>query len=135
MSGAGHTTVDFMDEKDKEQFEAILVRAIQSGKKETSDLVDDLNNKFLGAVRQEIKITVNGKIDGIKKHLEDQDSVLSDITQELQLLKTNTQPVIDIRRTVIDVARFITWLAAVIIAVGSIFVGLLAMTKFFKWFN
>lgn len=62
-----------MKDVDKKHFEDLLVRAVQSGKRETSGLVQDLKKELLKEVREEIKITVNGKIDGIKKHLEEQD--------------------------------------------------------------
>lgn len=51
-------------------------------KKDTRDLVADLKNQFLTTIRDEIKVTVNGKIDAIKVHLENQDSVLKEIKTE-----------------------------------------------------
>ena len=75
-----------MKESEKQYFEDIIVKAIQSGKKETSGLVDDITNKVSQAVKEQVVITVNGKIDGIKQdivgireHLKEQDKKLDEL--------------------------------------------------------
>lgn len=81
-----------MKEKEIKHFEEFLVKAIQSGKKETSGLVTDLEKKMANVIQQEIKQTVNGKIDKVKEHLEKQDVKLQQMDEKIDLLR----PVSDI---------------------------------------
>lgn len=55
-----------MNEQEREHFEGLIVKAIQSGKKETSDLVTDImariENKLENTIAASIEKNVNGKI-------------------------------------------------------------------------
>jgi len=51
-----------MNEQDKQHFEEIIARAVQSGKKETSDLVDTILHRIEPVVEKSIEKYVNGKI-------------------------------------------------------------------------
>lgn len=55
-----------MNEQEREHFEGLIVKAIQSGKKETSDLVTDIiariENKLESTIAASIEKNVNGKI-------------------------------------------------------------------------
>lgn len=75
-----------MKESDKKHFEDLIIRAVQSGKQETSGLVQHVLKEVSNVVRQEIVVTVNGKIDGIKQdivgireHLKEQDKKLEEL--------------------------------------------------------
>ncbi len=77
---------------------------------------------------------VNGKIDKltvtvteVKKHLEDQDVTLEEIQTEQSRVRvslanqeTSTAPLIDSRKTVLNVGRFIIWLGAIFGAVVAL---------------
>lgn len=96
-----------MKESEKQYFEDMLVKAIQSGKKETSGLVEDITNKVSQAVKEQVIITVNGKIDGIKEHLKNQDLHLDRIDKKLDELRPVSQFII-----VTKLARkFLIWVA------------------------
>ncbi len=84
-----------MDKATEEKLEGLIIKAIQAGKKETSSLVADLKSNFLNEVRQEIKTTVNGKLekqdlkmDNLKDHLKNQDDMFKEIKTELHEIKT-----------------------------------------------
>lgn len=77
----------------KALFEDLMVRAHQSGKQETSELVRDLTDKITGAVKEEVVRTVNGKIDGIKVHLENQDEKLEEMSKKLDYLRPISQAI------------------------------------------
>ena len=52
-----------MNPQEKQHFEDLLIKAIQSGKRETSDLVDMVIHKIEPAVEKAVEKYVNGKLD------------------------------------------------------------------------
>ena len=60
-----------MTPEDKQHFEDIIVKAVQSGKKETSDLADHIIHKIEPAVEASISKYVNGKINTLTQKLDD----------------------------------------------------------------
>ncbi len=54
-----------MKEDEYQKFEELLIRAVQSGKKETSDLVDTIIHKMEHKIDEAINKSVNGKIKAI----------------------------------------------------------------------
>jgi len=51
-----------MKPEDKQHFEDLIVKAVQSGKRETSDLVDTILHRIEPVVAKAIETHVNGKI-------------------------------------------------------------------------
>jgi len=54
--------INNMTNEDRNHFEDLLVKAVQSGKKETSDLVDSIMHKMDSKIEDSINKNVNGKI-------------------------------------------------------------------------
>lgn len=77
-----------MNDNEKQYFEDILSKAAHSSNLKIGDLIIDITKEVTEAVRDQIQITVNGKIDNIKEHLNEQDVKIE------ELLKS-TQEVID----------------------------------------
>ena len=100
-----------MNDHEKQYFEDLLVKAIQSGKKETSGLVTHLKDVIVGAVRDEVKLTVNGKIDQIKKHLERQDIKLEKMDRKIDDLTEKTLPVVESITLFKILKKFVIWVA------------------------
>lgn len=109
-----------MKDHEKQYFEDILVKAVQSGKKETSGLVADVTKKVTEAVKEQIILTVNGKIDKIKEHLERQDEKLLEMDEKIDDLKKETDPVIQDRKTISSMGKFVIWSAAIVASVLTI---------------
>jgi len=79
-----------MTPEEKQHFEEFLVKAVQSGKKETSGLVDLVIHKQEDHIEKAINRLVNGKIDkanlkidSMKEHLRQQDQTLKEIQEKL----------------------------------------------------
>ncbi len=125
-----------------EKIQEYIFQAVQAGKQETSNLVADLKEVITTAVREEVKITVNGKIDKVQKaqedtkiHLLKQDvetaSIKTDIGDvkneqirvgnELKKLKTETDPIVEAKKTLISVVGFVLKLGALCAAIYAIF--------------
>jgi len=82
---------------------------------------------LLETIRNEIKKTVNGKIDDIKAHLENQDDVLNEIRDEqarvkieLSRLKIETDPIIDGKKAISGLGKFIMWMGGIILIVAGV---------------
>lgn len=60
-----------MSEQELQRLEELLFRAVQTGKKETSDLVTDVLSRLDPAIQQGIEKHVNGKIRAIDKKIDD----------------------------------------------------------------
>jgi ABC-type transport system involved in cytochrome bd biosynthesis fused ATPase/permease subunit len=105
-----------MKESEKQYFEDLIVKATQSGKKETSGLVADITNKVTSAVKEQVIITVNGKIDEVKKHLHDQDLHLDRIDKKLDQLKPVSQFIVITR----ILRKFLIWVATPVGIIGAI---------------
>ncbi len=106
-----------------------ILQAVQSGKQETSGLVSDLKEVILTAVRDEVKITVNGKIDRMQKHLEGQDKILGEIKDEQKRLKTDTDPIINIKNVTWNFIKGVLWMAGAIFAIGSAYLVIIQILK------
>lgn len=116
-----------MDDKDRAEFKEYIFQAVQSGKKETSQLVDTILHKMEPAIEKGIEKYVNGHLREIKAHLEKQDKVIevqntslvkiqeeqTKVRQNLEIVQTATNPLIDSRKTVINVGRFVIWIGAI----------------------
>lgn len=63
-----------MNDQEREHFEELIVKAIQSGKKETSDLVTDIisriENKLGSSIATSIEKNVNGKINRLNEKID-----------------------------------------------------------------
>lgn len=122
--------------KIEEKLEGLLVKAVQSGKKETSDLADSILKKQEIHIESSVNKYVNGKIDKLKSHLEMQDHMLTDIKdeqgkvrEELAKVQARTDPLVESRKTVLNVGRFLIWLGAVVGASTTIILIILKLAQ------
>lgn len=87
----------------------------ESEKQYFEDIFEDITNKVTQAVKEQVVITVNGKIDGIKEHLKNQDLHLDRIDKKLDELRPVSQFII-----VTKLARkFLIW-AAPLTGIGAL---------------
>lgn len=80
-----------MTQEEREHFEGIIVKAVQSGKQETSGLVDMIMHKLEGGIETSINKNVNGKLDKMNTKIDDY--IKSDL-----LWKDTIMPSIEIMR-------------------------------------
>lgn len=140
-----------MTPQDFEKLEGLLVKANQSGKKETSGLVAEVMSRIKIEIEQNIneilppivKQVVNGKIDNIKEHLikqdkhaKEQDAKLDSIMLEqgkvkiaLNIAETITNPLLKARQFwgvlfggIASLGGFVKWLSAIVLAVAAVLV-------------
>lgn len=78
----------------------------------------DFIEKVREAVREQVQITVNGKIDKLQKEV-------SEIHVKVDLLKKDTDPIVDGQKAVKLTGKFIIW-------VGAISAAIYAFLKLFK---
>ncbi len=120
-----------MNDMTPEEAENLLLRAIQSGKKETSDLVSDIIRRMDNAIEVAVKKHVNGNIRDIKFQLEAQDKVLEEIKTEQTRVRTelttfnafriDALPLLDDRKVITLLGKFVLWLGAIIITILTVF--------------
>ena len=85
-----------------------------------NDDVKYLEGVLREAVKEQIQITVNGKIDKIKTHLEEQDKILQKHSQTLNLLDQRVKPYEKFSGFFVNLKAGAVWVAGLIIPVGVI---------------
>jgi len=91
------------------------------------------------AVEQQIKITVNGKIDGlqadaieIKNHLAKQDKTLEEHGDMIRSIDERVKPFEETVGTFSNIKKGIVWLAGLIIPMGVVVGGLKLLLNYLK---
>lgn len=81
---------------------------------------------ILNAVTEQIKATVNGKIDKIAVHLTGQDTLLQGITteqervkNELTRLKSDTDPFINFKKIIMAFIKGVVWTCGAVVSLGG----------------
>ena len=82
-----------MTPQQKDEFEGLIVKAIQAGKAETSGLIHEIIHRMEPTIENSIKIHVNGKIDRLHSKL---DNYIADDTE----WKKQAEPVIKMGESV-----------------------------------
>ena len=102
--------------------------AIQAGKQETSGLFKQLESLMETKLQQGIKKYVNGHMRDIKEHLEAQDDILADLKTNIEIVKTeqirlknDTDPIIDSKKTITNVGKFIMWIGGIILIITGVY--------------
>lgn len=67
-----------MTPDDRQHFDELILKAVQSGKKETSDLVADVIARMKPTIEEAIKVNVNGKIDRLTEAVHTQQEDFKD---------------------------------------------------------
>ncbi len=119
-----------MSDEEYEKLEGLIIKAVQSGKKETSDLVGDVLIKIDSKIGEAVEKYVNGKIRALTKTVEDHHVVVDLHFKEDREWKEKAQPIIDLGNDAKGASKAIIWLTGIIIAItGSIF----AIKEILKW--
>lgn len=108
-----------MTDADKQYFEEFLFKAVQSGKKETSDLVADILHKIDPVIKEGIEVHVNGKIKNLTKMVGDHNIMVDAYIKEDTAWKERAEPVVKAFENT-------TWLGALLIKILKI-LGLLGV--------
>lgn len=116
-----------MDDRDRAELKEYIFQAVQSGKKETSDLADSILKKQEVHIEASINKYVNGHLKDVKKHLGEQDKTLlniqleqSRVAEELKKVKLITDPALESRLTIVNLGRFVVWVGKGLIWLGAI---------------
>lgn len=113
--------------EDKTHFEDLLIKAVQSGKKETSGLVDLIIHKQEPAIKQAIKEHVNGQFDRFKEEF--RIYVVKDTQDKEKIFKWQSEadPYIKGLANITGSGKIIVWIA---IAITTIISAILAIKKY-----
>lgn len=114
-----------MNEDEKKHFEELIFKAVQSGKKETSDLVDMIMHKLENGIEESINRNVNGKIKVLTQRFDDY--VVSD-----NEWKDGVTPSIDIMKKVKASSSVIRWVVQTVILLGILIGTITGLIKLFK---
>ncbi len=85
-----------------------------------SQLFEEIKKDLKDHLAEVVKETVNGKIDKIQVQMNGQDAILKTIQQDISKLKIDTNPLIDDRKTVTNLGKFIIWVGGIILMVAAI---------------
>lgn len=105
--------------------------ALKTHRDETLEVLKNFSGELKEEVTNQIKITVNGKIDKIAKHLEDQDKSMSDLILALKRAESVTEPIIERQKAFKvfgtyfkDARSFVISISSLIGALGVIYIAL-----------
>jgi len=102
----------------EQKIKEYIFQAHQAGKSETSGLVQDITKKVTDAVKEQVVVTVNGKIDKIKEHLEKQDVKLELMDGKIDDLKEKTLPLVQTLTVAQLIKKFLVWAAPLGVLAG-----------------
>lgn len=114
-----------MTPEEKAHFEDLIVKAVQSGKKETSDLVDMIMHKLENGIEESINRNVNGKIKVLTQRFDDY--VISD-----NEWKDGVTPSIEIMKKIQGSSSVIRYVVQTIILFGVLVGTFIGLGKLFK---
>ena len=122
--------------EERQHFEDIIVKAVQSGKKETSDLVDLILHRMEPVIKESIDRNVNGKIvkltEKIDVHVKNFDDYIildTDWKDDDKKWKAEYEPYLKGMVSIGLSGRIIIW---TIISLGSVAGAIVAIKKFFE---
>lgn len=125
-----------MTSEEEQKFKDFLFQAIQSGKKETSDLVTSILDKMDERISQSVEKTVNGKIKNISIKLDEQNVVMETHFSKVDThIESDTQwksmytPYIKGLASLSDGSKILVY---IIITIGAVGTALLAIKNWFK---
>lgn len=94
--------------------------------KTIADAIKEVHKDQKETIEATIKTVVNGKIDKLQIHMGEQDLKLDDITreqvrvkEELKRITTDTNPLVDIRKTALNIGKFLMWICGIILGVAG----------------
>jgi CHAD domain-containing protein len=108
-----------MDEQDKQYFDELILKAVQSGKKETSQLVDIVIHRIEPAIEKAIEKYVNGKISTLSHKLDNY------IESDNEWKKT-AQPVIEMGKNVTGFGKVSLYLLGFVASVSAGFYAIMS---------
>lgn len=111
-----------MSDEEKKHFEEIIFKAVRSGKKETSGLVDEIMHKMENGIEAAINKNVNGKIKILDAKVDAY--IISD-----NKWKDEYSPYLEGIANITGGGKILVWLA---MAVSSIFGAYLLVKNYFK---
>lgn len=117
----------------EDKLEGIIIKANQSGKQETSGLVDMVIHKMETKIEESINRNVNGKInklhDKIDAYIKTDDAWKVTYKKEDDAWKLEAQPVIDMGRNVRGFSTVSLYILGFILSVTSAVMGLLYFVR------
>lgn len=111
-----------MTPEDKRHFEDILIKAVQSGKKETSDLVDMVIHKIEPAIENSVNKYVNGKLDKINLKIDDY------IVSDLQW-KERAEPTLQMGQNVAGFGKVSLYIVGFVASVAGAIIAVIKLVN------
>ncbi len=125
-----------MNDTDKKEITEHIDRALIVGKADSSNLAGHILNKIDEGVGKAVQKYVNGYLQEVIENLKRQDVVLEKIQieqervrNELVKFHTDTDPIIEAKKTLTIGGKATLWLAGAIVAIGSAIVTIKALFK------
>jgi len=113
-----------MDEKDKKHFEDLITKAVQSGKQETSGLVDLVIHKIEPAIKDSMDKNFNGKMGRFDQKLSDHINSFNEFKVEIKTILADK----DLRVTSLEKGKIQIWTAiSMLLVFGSVIITLSIM--------
>ena len=101
-----------MNEDDKKHFEEFLLKAVQSGKRETSGLVDEIMHKMEHGIEKAIDKNVNGKIKRLDEKIDNY--ILQD-----NAWKSEFEPYMKGVANLTGSGKILLWLSIAVTSIGG----------------
>lgn len=118
-----------MDQELKNHFDEIILKAVQSGKKETSGLVNDILRKQDKYIGEAIEKHVNGKIRALTQELKDHRAEDTVWKQEDRQWKENAFPIIEMGKNMQGFGKVTLYLVGFAASIGGLFLMLKEFIK------
>jgi len=109
----------------KEHIDDLFLRAIQSGKKETSDLVDMVIHKIEPAVQQAVDKSINGKLYKIIEEQKEHKEIVKDYIKEDMEWKSRAEPVIAMGKNVQGFGKVSLYMLGFVASVAGVIIYIL----------
>ena len=111
-----------MTDSQIQKFEDLILKAVQSGKKETSDLVDMVIHKIEPAIENSVNKYVNGKLD--KMNLKIDDYIVSDLQW-----KERAEPTLQMGQNVAGFGRVLLYIVGFVASVAGAIIAVIKLVN------
>lgn len=112
-----------------EHLEGLIVKAVQSGKQETSDLVDAVIKKIEPAVQIAVDKSINGKLYKIMDEQKEHKEIVQDYIKEDMKWKESAQPVITMGQNVQGFGKVSLYILGFVASVAGVIIYILNIIK------
>lgn len=113
-----------MTPEEQKHFEDLIVKAVQSGKQETSGLVDMIMHKLESGIEDSINKNVNGKIKSLSEKVDNYIKTDNDWKDEVR-------PSLDVMEKMRVGSSILNWVAKTVILLAAVVGAIIGIKKLF----